>query len=147
MPLHARHLFTYSFAVYSMAAVGLYSCAVGALIFGFGRSSPVATLPLGRLCIFSSSVSIWSQVAVLEFLANYVVPAMLSILCSVLISAKILRRSSNKRRLSGDSHVPKTISSSAGISHREIRVSFTLNQFCLWHCFCSSYIAGNLNLF
>ena len=109
-----------------MAAVGVYSLAVGALIFGFGRSSPVSLLSLGHLCIFSSSISVWSKIAIIEFFANYIFPASLSIICSVLISAKILGRSSNKRRLS--SREQSSITSAPRISNRELRVCFLIRQ-------------------
>ena len=112
-PLRARAFLSTRSALKARIAVGCV--AVGALllcstIFGFARVQPlglvrhesllhhasgIATdlIPmLGAECVFSSGISIWSDLGIIDYVANYLLPASMSIACSALIAAKIVQR-------------------------------------------------------
>lgn len=101
MPLKSRFStwFTQRKAIAVMLVDLVLSTLVSATIFGFARFQTVSPMPYGTFCFFASNLGVWSIVPVLVFLTNYILPAFLSIVSSVLISLKLLQRSRTKGAL------------------------------------------------
>ena len=110
-PLRARAFLKTRPALKANVAVGLVALIAIVLcitIFGFARAQPI--IPVNAVsadhadliqnikveCVFAGA-AFWSNFSLLDYMANYIFPAFMSIACSILISVKILCR---RQRLS-----------------------------------------------
>lgn len=119
-PFRSRMFFTPSKAIALVMLLAFFSAFLAAQVIGVARIIDLSLLPLRHMCIFSSTVRFWSQVMVAVLFINYVLPAVLSVICSVFISSKIVRRSRHTRNL----RVQPIRASSSTLSLREISVLY-----------------------
>lgn len=89
LPLKTLNLFTTRRTIVSMAIVSLLSALLSATVFGYAKFQDVSLMPFGTFCFFASNLGVWSIVPIVVFLANYILPAFLPIISSILISMKI----------------------------------------------------------
>lgn len=133
--LYMRHWSHYWFSernalVLMLANIAL-STLLSATIFMFAAFQEVPPMPHGTFCFFDSKLGTWSLVPVVVFLANYILPAFLSIISAVLISTKIVYHSLNAGALCAMQFSPEVSDSAAfdississgGLSRNEISV-------------------------
>lgn len=132
MPLQSLSFNTQRKALGIMLVDIALSTLLSATIFGYAKFQEVVSLmPFGTFCFFASYLGTWSIIPVVVFLANYILPAFLSIASTVLISAKIWHRSRNRGSLCASAYsadandsgsIYSTSVSSGGLSRREISV-------------------------
>ena len=91
-PLKTYSWFTSKTAVVTMIIVIVFSTLASGTIFGFSKFQEVSLMPFGTFCFFASNLGAWSFVPILVFLSNYILPAFLPIISSVLLSIKIVRQ-------------------------------------------------------
>lgn len=91
-PLHVHAIFTFKRSLKILFVIIICAILVSLITFKFIDRISYEGLPIGTICIFSGEIPVWSQIGITVFVCDLIVPAILSIICSILIALKLVRR-------------------------------------------------------
>ena len=98
VPLHVHSLFTFNRALQIICAIIFCAVLISFTIFKFTGYQDYEGLPIGTICHFIQGVPVWSIIGIIVFVYDLILPAVLSIICSVLIALKLTRQRLNARK-------------------------------------------------
>lgn len=124
IPLHSRHMFTQTKALVIVAIIAFGSILVSGICWQISKVGANDLLPLGVACTFASNVPVWSAIGALIFIFDYILPALASLVSSVLIVLKIVGRSRKMRHLTGQNTSVGKSNDSGAISSSELSVNY-----------------------
>lgn len=117
-PFHVHSIFSYKRTIGILCILLISVLLFCSTIFQFVDLRHYKKLPIKTLCVFSREEGVWSWFGKILLVCNFCVPALLSIVCSALITAKLVRR---KHAQSTFRHYSSSSASTASLIDQTLR--------------------------